>query len=100
MANIDMDMKYVHNCLCGLVDHLFEYIPEEQVMPLNEPCIIHTWNKGYDFICTGLKKRKGDNAMMMVGTYCGKDATEFVSYVYGYDQDKKFINAIIKTFNL
>lgn len=100
MCDIEFDMKCLHDNLCTLVQNLFEYIPSEQIMQLNEPCQIHTWNKGYDFICTGLKKRASDDAIMMVGTYCGKDTTEFVSYVYGYDQDKKFINAIIKTFNL
>ena len=100
IANVDFNMQCLHNNLCTLVEDLFKYIPAEEVMELSESCHIQTWNKGYDFICTGLKKRGSDGCIMMVGTYCGEPAVEFLSYVYGYEQDKKFLNTVIKTFNL
>ena len=80
-----------------IVDELFTYLPDNTVLPLKEPCDVHTWNKGYDFTVTGFKKRD-DGCIMMCGTYCGKEDEEFLSYIYGYDSIKKLYEEVKRTF--
>ena len=79
------------------VDELFTYLPDDTVLPLKESCKIHTWNKGYDFTVTGFKKRS-DGCIMMCGTYCNKEDTEFLSYIRGYDSIRKLYESIKDTF--
>lgn len=83
--------------VCTVKDLLY-YIDCEVVINLKEPCAIRTWNKGYDFTVTGFKKRKSDNSIMMCGKYCGKDETEFLSYIWGYDSVVKLTEAINNSF--
>ena len=79
------------------VDELFTYLPDNTVLPLKEPCDIHTWNRGYNFTVTGFKKCS-DGCIMMCGTYCNKEDTEFLSYIWGYDSIKKLYEEIKHTF--
>ena len=79
------------------VESLFTYLPVDTVLPLKEPCDINTWNRGYGFTVTGFKKR-GDDSIMMCGTYCGKDDTEFLSYIYGFDSIEKLSVAVKASF--
>lgn len=83
--------------ICTVKDLLY-YMDCEVVINLKEPCAIRTWNKGYDFTVTGFKKRKSDNNIMMCGKYCGKDETEFLSYIWGYDSVVKLTEAINNSF--
>lgn len=83
--------------VCTVKDLLY-YMDCEVVINLKEPCAIRTWNKGYDFTVTGFKKRKSDKTIMMCGTYCGKDETEFLSYIWGYDSVAKLTEAINNSF--
>ena len=79
------------------VDELFAYLPVNTVLPLKEPCDVHTWNRGYDFTVTGFKKR-GDGCIMMCGTYCGKEAEEFLSYIWGYESIKELYTEVRRSF--
>lgn len=79
------------------VDELFVYLSFNTVLPLKEPCDVHTWNKGYDFTVTGFKKR-GDGCIMMCGTYCGKEDEEFLSYIYGYESIKELCTEVRRSF--
>ena len=83
--------------LAKSADELFTYLSDNTVLPLKEPCDVHTWNKGYDFTVTGFKKRS-DGCIMMCGTYCNKEDEEFLSYIYGYDSIKKLYEEIKDTF--
>lgn len=100
MMDIENDMRHVHDGMCGLAAELLKHLPAESVLDFDEPVEVHTWNKGYDFTCKGLKKRASDGSIMMVGTYCGKDDVEFLSYVHGYEQDKKMVETMFKTFKI
>lgn len=100
MDDVEYNMSRIHSSMCGLAAELLKHLPAEAVLDFDEPVEIHTWNKGYDFTCKGLKKRASDGSIMMVGTYCGKEDVEFLSYVHGYEQDKKMVETMLKIFNI
>ena len=84
----------------NLVDetqYIFKSIPVDCRVPLFRPCDVETWNKGYKFTVEGLYKRS-DGEIMMYGTYCGKQETEFLSYLSGVDSIQTIANAIKKQF--
>ena len=78
-------------------DDVLYGLPAEQEWKLRNPVDVETWNRGYHFTVTSLKKRKGDNNIMMCGIYNGHDDTEFLSYIHGYQSMKRLANAIRET---
>lgn len=97
LDKVDYYIELSRKALGTLMNDFFMYVPKDAIIPLKEPCDINTWNRGYDFTVTGFKKR-GDDSIMMCGTYCGKDDTEFLSYIYGFDSIKKLSVAIKASF--
>lgn len=89
MARIEL-VRYVE-------DDILSCIPAEQEWKLKKPCVLCTWNRGYDFTVNGFKKRASDNTVMMYGHYHGHADEEFLSYIHGYDSIKKLANAIKDT---
>jgi hypothetical protein len=100
MADVEVNMSRIHSSMCGLAAELLKHLPAEVVLDFSNPVEVYTWNKGYIFRCKGLKKRASDDSIMMVGTYCGKDDEEFLSYVHGYEQDKKMVETMLKIFKI
>ena len=80
------------------VEELLHYTDSGTIISIKEPCVISTWNRGYDFTVTGFKKRKSDNTIMMCGTYLDKEDEEFLSYIWGYDSVSKLSDVINRTF--
>lgn len=78
-------------------DDILSWIPAEQEWKLKKPCVICTWNRGYDFTVNGFKKRASDNSVMMYGNYHGHADEEFLSYIHGYDSIQKLAKAINDT---
>lgn len=99
MADVEDGMSRIHSSMCNLAAVLLDEVPTDTSVALDRPVSVHTWNKGYDFTCQSLKKR-ADGCVMMVGEYCGKQDEEFLSHVYGYEQDKKVLEAVFRTFKI
>ena len=97
MYEVDNLIERSRFLLRASVDELFTYLPPDTVLPLKEACEVHTWNRGYDFTVIGFKKR-GDGCIMMCGTYCDKEATEFLSYIWGYESIKKLYAELKRSF--
>lgn len=97
LAEVDYYKDLAKKRLLDCMTDFFAYVPNEEILPLKEPCKVETWNKGYDFTVTGFKKRS-DGCIMMCGTYCDKDDTEFFSYIWGYNSIQKITQSIKQSF--
>lgn len=96
--NIGYLVELLRIRICHYVeDDILYGLPAEQEWKLRNPVNVETRNRGYDFTVTSLKKRKGDNNIMMCGIYNGQDDTEFLSYIHGYQSMKRLANAIRET---
>lgn len=94
MVQVDCGMSQFHHGVCCFASEVMRYIPEDEVLPFNKAVKVETWNRGYDFTVKGIMKRKGDESIMIVGEYFGKEDSEFLSYIFGYEHDKAIFTAL------
>ena len=97
MVQVDCGMSQFHHGVGRFASEVMRYIPGDEVLPFNKAVKVETWNKGYDFTVKGIMKRKSDDSIMIVGEYFGKEDSEFLSYVCGYNHDKAIFTALKDT---
>lgn len=97
MERVDCGMSQFHHEVGRFASEVMRYIPGDEVLPFNKAVKVETWNRGYNFTAKGIMKRKSDDSIMIVGEYFGKEDSEFLSYVCGYNHDKTIFTALKDT---